>query len=296
MVISDRGIVATSQTLASQAGAQILAHGGSAMDAAIAANAVLGVVEPESCGMGGDLFAIYWDAKTGKLTGINASGWAPKALTIDVLKAAGQTGMPQEGIHSVTVPGCVDGWSKLHKRFGRLPWNQLFQPAIYFADHGYPVTEIIGEAWRMEEGKLARDPNAARILLRNGKAPAVGEIFRDPQMAAAYKLLAAEGAAAFYRGAIAKAILRTSDRLGGKMNGADLSEFDAEWVEPLSTDSHGWKVYELPPQGQGIAAACLKWIRGIPPRSRPASGRFTPSSRPSWRKATSISGSASWAA
>jgi gamma-glutamyltranspeptidase / glutathione hydrolase len=254
MIISDRGIVATSQTLASQAGAQVLARGGSAMDAAIAANAVLGVVEPESCGMGGDLFAIYWDAKTGKLTGINASGWAPKGLTIDLLKSLGQTTMPQEGIQSVTVPGCVDGWSKLHKRFGRLPWSQLFQPAIYYAEHGFPVTEIISAAWHEEEAKLGRDQNASRILLRNGKSPAMGEVFHDPQMAAAYKLLAAEGATAFYRGAIAKAILKTSDRLGGKMNMADLSEFESEWVEPLSTDYHGWKVYELPPQGQGIAA------------------------------------------
>lgn len=254
MVISDRGIVATSQTLASQAGAQILARGGSAMDAAIAANAVLGVVEPESCGMGGDLFAIYWDAKTHKLTGINASGWAPTGLTIDFLKSLGNTTMPQEGIQSVTVPGCVNGWSNLHKRFGRLPWSELFQPAIYYAEHGFPVTEIISAAWHEEEAKLAKDQNANRILLHNGHAPAVGEIFRDPQMAAAYKLVAAEGAAAFYRGAIAQAILNTSQRLGGKMTLADLSDFDAEWVEPISTDYHGWTVYELPPQGQGIAA------------------------------------------
>jgi gamma-glutamyltranspeptidase/glutathione hydrolase len=254
MIITDRGIVATSQTLASQAGAQVLARGGSAMDAAIAANAVLGVVEPESCGIGGDLFAIYWDAKTGKLTGINASGWAPKALSIDFLKSIGAAKMPQEGIQSVTVPGCVEGWSKLHKRFGRLSWSQIFQPAIYYADHGYPVTEIISAAWHEEEGKLSKDKNASHILLHDGKSPAVGEMFRDPQMAAAYKLIAAEGAAAFYRGAIAKAILKTSDRLGGKMNLADLSEFEAEWVEPLSTEYHGWKVYELPPQGQGIAA------------------------------------------
>ena len=147
MVISETGIVATSQTLASQAGAQVLARGGSAMDAAIAANAVLGVVEPMSCGMGGDLFAIYWDAKTGKLTAINASGWAPKGLTIEALKAMGNTEMPQEGIHSVTVPGGVDGWAKLHQRFGKLPWSDLFQPAIYYAEHGFPVTEIIGAAW-----------------------------------------------------------------------------------------------------------------------------------------------------
>ncbi len=267
MVISQRGIVATSQTLASQAGAQVLARGGSAMDAAIAANATLGVVEPESCGLGGDLFAIYWEAKTGKLTALNASGWAPKGLTIDALRKLGLNEMPQEGIHSVTVPGCVDGWSKLHKRFGKLPWKDLFQPAIYYADHGYPVTEIIGAAWKLEEAKLAKDANARKVLLPNGSAPQVGQVFRDPQMAAAFRLIAAEGAAAFYRGAIAKAILRTSDRLGGTMSAADLSEFGAEWVDPISTDYHGWKVYELPPNGQGIAAIEMLNILSLFPLS-----------------------------
>src|ERR1039457_3273751 len=147
MVISDGGIVPTSQTLASQAGAQVLARGGSAMDAAIAANATLGVVEPESCGIGGDLFVIYYEAKTGKLTGINASGWAPQGLSIELLKSTGNATMPQLGIHSVTVPGCVDGWAKLHQKFGKLPWKDLFAPAIYYARNGYPVTEIIHEAW-----------------------------------------------------------------------------------------------------------------------------------------------------
>jgi gamma-glutamyltranspeptidase/glutathione hydrolase len=254
MVITDRGIVATSQTLASQAGAQVLARGGSAMDAAIAANAVLGVVEPESDGIGGDLFAIYWDAKTGKLSAINSSGWAPSGLTIDFLKSQGETKMPQAGIHSVTVPGCVDGWEKLHQRFGRLPWADLFQPAIYFADHGYPVTEMIGNAWKMEEEKLGKDLNGQRIFLRDGHAPKIGEMFRDPEMAAALKLIAAQGAPAFYKGAIAQAILKTSQRLGGKLTAADLAEFQSEWVEPISTEYHGWKVYELPPNGQGIAA------------------------------------------
>jgi gamma-glutamyltranspeptidase/glutathione hydrolase len=254
MVITDRGIVATSQTLASQAGAHVLARGGSAMDAAIAANAVLGVVEPESDGIGGDLFAIYWDAKTGKLSAINSSGWAPTGLTIDFLKAQGHKTMPQVGIHSVTVPGVVDGWEKLHRRFGKLPWADLFQPAIYFADHGYPVTEMIGAAWKMEEEKLAKDRNAQRIFLRDGHAPKVGEMFRDPEMAAALKLIAAEGAAGFYKGPIAQAILKTSQRLGGKFAAADLAEFQAEWVEPISTEYRGWKVYELPPNGQGIAA------------------------------------------
>jgi gamma-glutamyltranspeptidase / glutathione hydrolase len=254
MVITSRGIVATSQTLASQAGAQILARGGSAIDAAIAANAALGVVEPESNGMGGDLFAIYWDAKTGKLSAINASGWSPTGLTIDFLKSQGETKMPQEGIHSVTVPGAVDGWDKLHKRFGKLPWSDLFQPAIYFAEHGYPVTEMIGAAWKEEEAKLAKDLNAKRIFLRDGRAPNVGDVFRDPEMAAALKLVASQGASAFYKGAIAKAILKTSARLGGKFTAADLADFQSEWVEPISTDYHGWKVYELPPNGQGIAA------------------------------------------
>jgi len=265
MVISDRGIVATSQTLASQAGAQVLARGGSAMDAAIAADATLGVVEPESCGMGGDLFAIYWDAKTGKLTAINSSGWAPKALTIDFLKSKGAATMPQEGIQAVTVPGCVDGWAKLHKRFGKLPWKDLFQPAIYHADHGYPVTEMISEAWKEVEANLAKDENARRVFLVNGAAPRMGEVFRNPQMAAAYRLIAEEGEAAFYRGAIAKAILKTSDRLGGKMNLADLSEFEAEWVEPISTEYRGWKVYELPPATQGIAALAMLNILSLFP-------------------------------
>lgn len=267
MVMSERGIVATSQTLASQAGAQVLARGGSAMDAAIAANAVLGVVEPESCGMGGDLFAIYWEKKTGKITAINASGWAPKDLSIEFLKSRGNQTMPQEGIQSVTVPGAVDGWAKLHGKFGKLPWKDLFQPAIYFAEHGYPVTEIISAAWKMEEAKLAKDGNASKILLRDGAAPKMGEVWRDPQMAAAYRLLAEQGEAAFYRGAIAKAILKTSDRLGGKMSAADLSEFQAEWVEPISTEYHGWKVYELPPSGQGIAAIEMLNILSLFPLS-----------------------------
>jgi gamma-glutamyltranspeptidase/glutathione hydrolase len=256
MVISDRGIVATSQTLASQAGAQILARGGSVMDAAIAANAVLGVVEPESCGMGGDLFAIYYDAKTGKLTAINASGWAAKGQTIELLKSMGLKTMPQEGIQSVTVPGAVSGWSSLHKRFGKLPWAELFQPAIYFAEHGFPVTEIISGAWAEKETseKLAKETNAKRIFLPNGQPPAVGQMFRNPEMGAAYRLLAAEGAPAFYKGAIARAIVKTSERLGGKLSLADLSEFEPEWVQPISTEYRGWKVYELPPNGQGVAA------------------------------------------
>src|ERR1035437_2432029 len=254
MVLSDRGIVATSHTLASQAVAQVLARGGSAIDAAIAANATLGVVEPESCGIGGDLFAIYYEAKTGKLTGINASGWAPKGLSIELLKSMGNATMPQLGIQSVTVPGCVDGWAKLHRKFGKLPWKDVFAPAVHYARNGYPVTEIIHEAWHEEVAKLARDPNARRVYLPNGESPKLGQIFRNPELAAALELIANQGRAAFYQGAIAQAILETSQRLGGKMSAADLSEFESEWVQPISTEYRGWKVYELPPNGQGMGA------------------------------------------
>jgi len=273
MVISDRGIVAASQTLASQAGAQVLARGGSAIDAAIAADAVLGVVEPMSCGMGGDLFALYWDARTGKLTGLNASGWSPQALTPEFLRAQGHTSMPQAGIHSVTVPGCVNGWNKLHQRFGRLPWGELFQPAAYYAEHGFPVTELIQAGWRNSLNTLNADENARRVFLRDGSAPEVGEMFRNPQLAGALKLVAAGGAEAFYRGPIAKAILRTSDRLGGTLAAADLSEFNAEWVDPVSTEYRGWKVYELPPNGQGVAALeMLNIMSNFPLFNYPARG------------------------
>jgi gamma-glutamyltranspeptidase/glutathione hydrolase len=252
MVLSDRGIVATSQTLASQAGAQVLARGGSAIDAAIAANATLGVVEPERGGIGGDLFVIYYEARTGKLTGINASGWAPQGLTIELLKSMGNATMPLLGIQTVTVPGCVDGWAKLHQKFGKLPWKDVFAPAIYYAKNGYPVTEIIHETWHEEAAKLAKDPNGRRVYLKNGESPKLGEIFRNPELGAAMELIANQGPAAFYKGAIAKAILKTSQRLGGKMSAADLSEFASVWVQPISTDYRGWKVYELPPNGQGV--------------------------------------------
>lgn len=254
MVITRQGIVATSQTLASQAGAQILARGGSAVDAAIAANAVLSVVEPMSCGIGGDLFAIYRDAKTGSLAGMNASGWAPKKLTIDLLKSKGVTSMPQLGIFSVTVPGCVDGWEKLHKRYGKLPWADLFRPAIYYASNGFPVTEMIHASWYNEMNKLSQERYARPLFLPGGAAPRVGQIFRNPDLANALELIAKTGAAAFYKGPITQAILRVSDANGGVLDASDFSEFESEWVDPISTTYRGWKVYELPPNGQGIAA------------------------------------------
>ncbi|MEN6533195.1 MAG: gamma-glutamyltransferase [Bryobacteraceae bacterium] len=254
MVITRQGIVATSQTLASQAGAQVLARGGSAVDAAIAANAVLSVIEPMSCGIGGDLFVLYRDGKTGKLTGLNASGWAPKGLTIQMLKSKGIAAMPKTGVYTITVPGCVDGWEKLHKRFGKLPWSELFLPAIHYATHGFPVTEMIQRAWYGEIMKLTEDRYTRHMFLPGGAAPKLGEIFQNPDLAKALGLFAKGGAAEFYRGSIAKALLRTSDLNGGVLSATDLSEYQAEWVDPISTEYRGWKVYELPPNGQGIAA------------------------------------------
>jgi gamma-glutamyltranspeptidase / glutathione hydrolase len=251
MVITTRGIVATAQTLASQAGAQILARGGSAVDAAIAANAVLSVVEPMMDGPGGDLFALVWDAKTGTLTGINASGWAPKGLSIDYLKNLGLPRMPTSGIHTVTVPGCVAGWEKLHKRFGKLPWSDLFKPAIYYAENGFPVTELIQWDWENSNSPPLGD-EARKLYLPNGAAPKVGEIFRNPQLGRAFRLIAQLGARAFYDGPVGEALLATSRQLGGTLSEADLSEYEPEWVEPISTHYRGWKVSELPPNGQGI--------------------------------------------
>lgn len=252
MTISQGGIVATSQTLASQAGAMILARGGSAVDAAIAANLVLGVVEPMMCGIGGDLFVIHRDAKTGKLTGLNASGPAPQGLSLENLVKAGLDGVPSSGIHTVTVPGAVRGFAEIHRRFGKLPWKDLFQPAIFFADNGFPVTELIQWDWDASRSKLLADANATAVYLRDGQAPRVGDLFRNPQLAAAYRALAAEGPDSFYRGTLAKAILKTSQRLGGFLTAGDLASFEVEWVQPVSIDYRGWKVSQLPPNGQGI--------------------------------------------
>ncbi|MGE5325183.1 MAG: gamma-glutamyltransferase [Actinomycetota bacterium] len=254
MVITDRGIVATSHYLASQAGAQVLAKGGSAMDAAITANAVLGVTEPMMNGMGGDLFLLYWDAKTGKLYGLNASGWAPQKLTPQFLAREGFKTMPHEGIQTVTVPGAVDGWSKAHQRFGKLPWKELFSPAIYYAEHGYAVPEIIHGYWADAAEKLQKTEEGRRVFLPGGNPPQVGDMFRNPDVAKALRIVAEKGRDAFYKGEIAHAIVATSSPLGGTMSLADLEDFSSEWVEPISTDYRGWTIYELPPNGQGMAA------------------------------------------
>ncbi len=274
MVINDGGIVATSHTLASQAGAQILARGGSAMDAAIAANAVLGVTEPMMNGIGGDLFLLYWDAKTGKLYGLNASGWAPRRLSIEYLKQKGTLQMPQAGIDSVTVPGAVDGWAKAHARFGHLPWKDLFIPAIYYAEHGYPVPELIHDFWEGDAQALKQTPEAERIFLPGGKVPEVGEMFSDPDLGKTLRLIAEGGRDVFYRGEIAQSIVSTSAALGGTMQADDLANFSAEWVEPISINYRGWKVYELPPNGQGMAA--LEMLNIMSTRQADKAGPLAP--------------------
>lgn len=200
------------------------------IDAAIAANAVLGVTDPMMNGIGGDLFLLYWDVKTGKLYGLNASGWAPSGLTIDSLEKKGLRSMPEAGIDSVTVPGAVDGWSQAQKKFGRMAWKDLFAREIYYAEHGYAVPEIIHDYWASAGRTLKSTAEAQRVFLPNGNVPQVGEMFSNPDLAKALRLIAENGRDAFYRGEIAKAVLKTSSELGGTIEADDLAEFSSEWV------------------------------------------------------------------
>ena len=254
MVISRYGIVAAESPLASQAGVQMLERGGNAVDAAVAANAMMGLVAPMSNGIGGDLFAIVYDAKSGKLYGLNASGWAPSGLTIDFLNDKGFQSMPINGIYSATVPGAVDGWQKLLDRFGKKKMSDVLAPAIKAADDGFPVTEWIAELWRADADFLRGNQAAAQTYLPDNRAPAVGQIFRNTDLARSLQLIAHGGRDAFYKGELAKAIVETSKRHGGTFTEKDFADYSAEWVDPISTTYRGWKVYELPPNGQGLAA------------------------------------------
>jgi gamma-glutamyltranspeptidase/glutathione hydrolase len=267
MVISKYGIVETSYVQASQAGAEVLHQGGSAVDAAIAANAVLGVEEPMMNGIGGDLFAIYFDAKSGKLYGLNSSGWAPQGLTIEHMKARNVQKIPLRSIDAVTVPGAVAGWNALHGKFGKLPWKELFRPAIFYADQGYAVPELVHEFWSGAPQIFGNDPEGQRVYLPNGQPPALGQIFRNPDLAKTLRLISVGGADAYYKGDVAHAILSTSQALGGTMSADDLAEFKPEWVEPISTTYRGWTVYELPPNGQGMAALEMLDIMETAPAS-----------------------------
>ena len=254
-VIAKHGMAATSQPLATQVAIDILKQGGTAVDAAIAANATLGLMEPTGNGMGGDLFAIVWIESEKKLYGLNASGRSPKSLTHEKLKKAlgRRKTIPSLGPLPVSVPGCVDGWAELHKKFGKLPLKQVLQPAIGYAREGFPVSELIAYYWNRSEG-LKRYPGFKETFLIDGKAPTKGQIFKNPNLANTLEQIANGGRDAFYKGDIAKTIAAFMAKHGGYISYEDLATHQSEWVEPVSVDYRGYKLWELPPNGQGIAA------------------------------------------
>src|SRR4051794_17682152 len=251
------GIVATSQPLASMAGVQILERGGNAIDAAIAANSTLGLMEPTSNGIGGDLFAIVYEAKTKKIYGLNSSGWSPKALTRELLASKGLTEMPERGVYTVTVPGAVAGWNALHERFGTLPFSTILAPAIYYAENGFPVNQVTAGLWSHSVKMLASHPNSAATYLINGQSPTAGQVFSNRGLANSLRRIAELGRDGYYKGATAQGIVDISKEFGGVMTLEDLADFQPEWVTPISTTYRGWTVYEIPPNTQGIAALIM---------------------------------------
>lgn len=258
-VIAQNGMVATSQPLATQVGLQILRDGGSAIDAAIAANAALGLMEPTGCGIGGDLFAIVWDAKTETLHGLNASGRSPKNLSYDQLRAEldknKRESIPALGMLPISVPGAVDGWRELHQKFGKLPIEVVLAPAISYAENGFPVSEVIARGWGRSVPVLKDQPGAfLETFTINGRAPAVGEIFKNPGLSRTYRRLAKEGLESFYRGGIAEEMVKFFAENDGFLTADDFSGHHSEWIKPVSVNYRGYEVYELPPNGQGIAA------------------------------------------
>jgi gamma-glutamyltranspeptidase / glutathione hydrolase len=256
-VLARHGVVATSQPLAAQAGLKILQDGGNAADAAVATAAMLGVVEPQSAGIGGDMEAIYYSAADHRLYGLNAAGWAPASATPDFYHEQGFNRVPYYGVYSATVPGAVDGWSRFLDRFGRMSLGQVLQPSIETARQGFGLTERIQGDWRSYDGfyehKLSRDPESSKVFLRNGQAPPVYSIFRNPDLASAYELLAKDGPDAFYRGPIGHAIVRRMNAGGAEWEMSDLRSFRSEWVDPIKTNYKGYAVYQMPPQTQGFA-------------------------------------------
>lgn len=253
-VIAQHGMAATSQPLATQVALDILKKGGNAIDAAIAANAVLGLVEPTGNGIGGDLFAIIWDAKTEKLYGLNASGRSPYDLKLKYFKKNGLTKIPAYGPLPVSVPGAVDGWFEMHGKFGSMDMQEILQPAIDYANNGFPVTELI--SWYMEQGakNLQRFPGFKEVYMPNGRTPAKGEIFRNPGLASTLDKIASGGRDAFYKGPVAKTIADYIQQLGGFLSEKDLADHTSDWIDPVSVNYRGYDVWELPPNGQGIAA------------------------------------------
>ena len=257
-VIATQGMAATSHPLVSQVALDVLKRGGTAVDAAIAANATMGLMEPTGNGVGGDLFAIVWDAKSKKLYGLNGSGRSPKSLTLEKLRAElrklDSATIPRTGPLPVSVPGAVDGWFELHGRFGKLPMKELLQPAIAYARNGFPVTEVIAEGWARNARVLSKYPGFAETYMPGGRAPAKGEIFRNPDLANTLSAIADGGRDAFYKGDIARSIETYMRANGGYLTAADLADHRSEWVLPVSTNYRGYDVWELPPNTQGIAA------------------------------------------
>ena len=251
-IVAQHGIAATSQPLATQVALDILKAGGNAIDAAIAANAMQGLTEPASCGMGGDLFAIVWDSKTKKLHGLNASGRSPRSLTREHFKRFKQ--IPVQGPLAVSVPGCVDGWFELHKKFGKLPMKQILQPAIDYGEKGFPLTEIIAAGMAGSARSYRKFPGWAEVYTPGGRVPRKGMVFKNPALSAAYRKIATGGREAFYQESIAREVARFMKAHGGFLTTADLAAHKSEWVAPVSTTYRGHTVWELPPNGQGIAA------------------------------------------
>jgi gamma-glutamyltranspeptidase/glutathione hydrolase len=253
-VIAQHGMACTSQPLATQTAIDILKAGGSAIDAAIAADAVLGLTEPTGSGIGGDLFAIIWDAKTRKLYGLNASGRSPKSLTRKILLEKGLKSIPSQGPLPVSVPGCVDGWFELHQKFGRLPMKQILSGAISYARYGFPVSEVIAYYMGSNSRSLQQFPNFKETYMPDGKSPKKGEIFKNPWLANTLQKIADDGRDAFYKGDIAKTIAAYMKKNGGYLSYEDLAAHKGEWVEPVSSNYRGYDIWELPPNSQGIAA------------------------------------------
>jgi gamma-glutamyltranspeptidase / glutathione hydrolase len=255
MIVSNFGIVATPQYLASQAGTRILEQGGNAIDAAIAANAVLGLTQPYVNGIGGDLFAIVYESKTGKVYGLNASGWTPQALTIDYLKAHNIDKLDPIGVHTITVPGAVAGWDALRTRFGSMPFSKLLAPAIYYAENGFPMPERGSRAW---PGKTyLKQAGFKETYWPGGSPPGIGDVFKNPALASSLRTIAAKGRDGYYNGTLTETLVSFLRAQGGTHTVADFAEYQPEWVEPISTTYRGWTVYELPPNGQGIAALVM---------------------------------------
>lgn len=252
-VIAQHGMAATSQPLVTQAALDILKKGGNAVDAAIAANACLGLMEPTGNGIGGDLFAIVWDAETKRLYGLNASGRSPYSLKREYFIENGFEMIPAYGPLPISVPGCVDGWFELHDKFGELSMEELLQPVIHYAKEGFPVSEVIARAWAANARSLEGYPGVKETYMPNGRPPAKGEIFRNPFLANTLEKIAKGGRDAFYKGEIARTIAKYMKEQGGFLSYKDMADHTSEWVEPVSTNYRGYDIWELPPNGQGIS-------------------------------------------